>query len=218
MKARWLLMVSGPDGIGKSTLCNALSKKYGCHYERLIGFHYLSYALLRFQSILLKILHPKSKYIMSMSLLDHPYALCYTKRLVRILYISEVISLYSAILIKILMPSILFKCIIIDEGFINTIANYLEVSARDPAYKDIRKLVIHALRLLNFIKEFFNWHLVLLHLDADLSLTYKRVLMRRRPVTSLEGLRRHKVFIELSENIVRSMFSIRIVYLRVNEI
>ena len=205
-----IIVVSGPDASGKTTFCRKLSTKLPCGYIPLQGFHMLSYLLVRTIRILLELIHPRAYFLKKSSLLDHPYIFSLYVKLLPLPYILEKASLmlkYLLITIRLFFK----QCLIIDEGFINTLANYMEVFTRVRDHK-VRQygvsLATTLLILYDTISKRYNT--LTIYLDVDDSLQIRRVLFRRRPITTLNGLLRHRRYLEVAKELCERILGLTI--------
>lgn len=124
-----IINISGPPGIGKTSICKALSSaisNYGIKTLciSLTGFHYASFIA---SQVLLQIFILLGKASFS-STKVHPYDCIpqeYLKPLLKLAYFLEFMSIYCKVLVLFLKIIILKpKIILIDEGFPHVMFNY----------------------------------------------------------------------------------------------
>jgi RNase adaptor protein for sRNA GlmZ degradation len=151
--AKHILMISGTMGSGKSTVvisvARALKEKgFKVKITHITGFHNLAYlslyclARLTYNS---KGFHELVKYKI------HPISLIEShiiKRLVKLLTILEILSFHIAFLYKIILPlKLRYDVIIVDEGPINTIGNYMATISSHKDKTILQRLIKNVLRL-----------------------------------------------------------------------
>ncbi len=193
-----MLHIAGPPASGKTTLCRMLMyvfKSKGIEYlhTTLTGFHNISYV---YVIVLLKLF--KFCKVVSQEDLEqikltrrNPYDLipyAYIKRQLNLIYLLEIVSMYlkfATILIKAIIwrP----KVVIIDEGLMNVMFNYITFfhSRKSTLWKSLLK---HVLRILHHMNKHFTMVVMILMPDIDLCISR---WIKRGDVPSLNIVKMH---------------------------
>jgi hypothetical protein len=193
-----IIVISGFVGAGKSSLAKELSKYYmhlnesACTF-RLVAYPNVSYLLF---DLLAKIFYGFKVVKYYERVCVHPSTLV-SKRLQRLLPFFTKIVIFVEVL-SLLLWSLYMKlrCIksqivIIDEGFVNIVANYLEVLG-----KDATMLVDLVMRLVYRLSQ--RYKIVLLFITTDLNTLIRRWIARRRPIiTSFISIDHHMRYLRL---------------------
>lgn len=167
-----VLMISGVMGSGKSTAAIGIArvlkeKGFKVKITSMTGFHNLAYILtyclarLTYNSKGFHDLIEKYK-IHPLSLLGS-YVI---ERLAKLLSILEILSLYIAFLHKIILPlKLRYDIIIVDEGSINVIGNYMAAFSSHKDKTILQTLIKNVLRLIQKVSSIAS--LKIFFLDAD---------------------------------------------------
>ncbi|QOJ79271.1 hypothetical protein IG193_02065 [Infirmifilum lucidum] len=197
-----VILISGPEATGKTTLSLKLSRRLSCPKSTFLGFHYLTFMILALLKGILIVLYPKAFFLKKSSLLDYPRLASLYYRLLPIIFYIELLSLHLAYYIKIRLPLFLRGCIIVDEGIINIIGNYLELATRvnDPRVWRFHLALIVRVLALNraMLKQYKVYNI---YLDIDFPEQLKRVVKRGKPTTTVGGLYRRRTFLELARRL-----------------
>jgi deoxyadenosine/deoxycytidine kinase len=191
-----MILISGFVGAGKTTiaqnLANYLQQSDVC-IQSISAFPNISYVVLKAISMLLyghKVTQAHE------SLGVHPATLIVKrfyklpKSLVFIITLIEVLSIQFAFL-RMMFSCRRSKIIVVDEGPINMVANYLEVLDRDAKY-----LFYVLCRLLKHLQQQFD--VVFIFLITNQNTLINRWIKRNRPLpTSLVDLYHHFQYIKL---------------------
>lgn len=148
-----ILMISGPPGVGKSTVVVNLARELARNGSKvrtttLNGFHFssyvLTYALARlrrkkevFERLIKGRIHP-------LSLIDGPFL----RKNLGLVMTIEFVSIHLAFLVRMLLPLRLgYDVVIVDEGTVNTVANYIAGLGVASEGAGLRELISSVLRL-----------------------------------------------------------------------
>jgi deoxyadenosine/deoxycytidine kinase len=151
---RHILMISGVMGSGKSTAATSIAralkeKGFKVKITEMTGFHNLAYIL----TYCLARLTYSSKgfHELVKEYKIHPVTLLGSyviKRLVKLLSILEILGFHIAFLHKIILPlKLRYDTIIVDEGPINVIGNYMATFSSHKDKTTIQRLIKNVLRL-----------------------------------------------------------------------
>jgi hypothetical protein len=187
-----IIVIGGFVGAGKSSLAKELNEYYMHLNEstcilRLTAYPNVSYLLF---DLLAKIFYGFKvvKYYKKVGV--HPSTLV-SKRLQRLLPFFTKIMIFVEILSLLLwglyikLRCVKSQIVIIDEGFVNVIANYLEVLGKDATI-----LVDFVMRWVHRLMQ--QYKVVLSFITADLNTLIRRWITRRRPIiTSFINIDHH---------------------------
>lgn len=216
-----LIFVSGPPGAGKSTFVKILRAHYlllgyKVHSQAITAFPMLSYTFFKLLSILL---YGREIVELHLKLKVHPSTLViqrvklFPPLIVYMLSFLEIISILLSFHVKVFLRNKRNTIILIDEGLVNAIANYVEVFG-----KHAKLLVFFVLEFIKRIHHKFKVKVVFLDTRFD-EVLVERWKKRGHPTaTSLIGLEHHLMyarFVRLSEKLVSKVT--RVVELNADE-
>ena len=193
-----IVVIGGLVGAGKSSLVKELNEYYMCLNESTCILHLIAYPNVSYLlfDLLAKIFYGFKVVRYYKRAGVHPSTLV-SKRLQRLLPFFTKIMIFVEILSLLLwglymkLRCIKSQIVIIDEGFVNVIANYLEVLGKDATI-----LVDFVMRWVHRLTQ--QYKVVLSFITADLNTLTRRWIMRRRPmITSFINIDHHIRYLRL---------------------
>jgi len=196
---RVLIFISGPVGAGKTTFSAALlslmfRKGYKVCYRSLTAFPLFSYIFFKLAAMLfygLKVvrhhekvrIHPSTLFILRIKSMPKP--------VIVLLMLLESLSVGLSFYFKIISTCINRKVIIVDEGFLNMVANYIEVFGRRSAFL----IALIAILIQKLQKRF---RLTIIYLDAADNILLERWVARGYPATTpIVDMKYHLKYVHL---------------------
>jgi deoxyadenosine/deoxycytidine kinase len=169
---RQVLIISGVMGSGKSTVAIGITrvlkeKGFKVKITNMTGFHNLAYILTYF---LVRVTYgSKGFHDLIEKYKIHPLSLLGSyviERLAKLLSTLEILSLHIAFLHKIILPlKLRYDIIVVDEGPINVIGNYMATFSSHKDKTILQMLIKNVLRLIQKVSSIAS--LKIFFLDAD---------------------------------------------------
>ena len=210
---RVLIFVSGPVGVGKTTFSTILfrlmlSQGHGVCYRSLTAFPLFSYMFFKLLATLLYGLnvvryhervriHPSTLFILRVKSIPKPITVLFM--------FLESLSMLLSLYYKVILSCMNRRVIIVDEGFLNMVANYIEVFGKRSAFL----IALIAILLQKLQKRF---KLSIIYLDAADTTLIERWRTRGYPAfTPIVDVMHHLMYVRLirfSKKLLSNMTSL----------
>jgi len=204
-----LIFISGPMGAGKTTFSTALfnimvRKGHKACYRSFTAFSLFSYAFFKALVILLyglKIvkyhenvrIHPSTLFILRVKKLP--------KLIIVLLTLLESLNMILSFYLKVILACTGRRVLIVDEGFPNMIANYIEIFGKNSAFL-IALIIAFVLKLQQ------RFRLLIIYVDATDSVLLERWTARGHPApTPVVNIVHHLKYMRLIR-FSKTMFSV----------
>ena len=199
MYKRELIFISGPTGAGKTTFSTALfnimvRKGHKVCYKSFTAFPLFSYTFFKALVILfygLKVvryhedvrIHPSTLFILRVKKLPKP--------IIVLFMLFESLNMILSFYLKVILACISRRVLIVDEGFPNMIANYIEIFGKNSAFL-IALIMAFVLKLRQKFK------LLIIYVDAPDNVLLERWSTRGHPAsTPVVNITHHLKYIHL---------------------